>query len=120
MVKGSVGTGSPGTRVSYFCWHASLSCGAYHTSRQGIRHLGDGSLTDSSRYPSRESGITKFMTPVLRDMWLVLSFHERRLAFFSLVLLSLYLQGMVACEDARAAHVPSERSWRRVQVAYGS
>jgi len=25
-------------------------------------------------------------------------------------------QGMVACEDARASHVPSERSWRRVQV----
>ena len=26
------------------------------------------------------------------------------------------LQGMVACEEGRASHVPSERSWRRVQV----
>ena len=28
----------------------------------------------------------------------------------------ILLQGMVACEDGRASHVPSERSWRRVQV----
>ena len=28
----------------------------------------------------------------------------------------VFEQGMVACEDARVAHVPSERSWRRAQV----
>jgi hypothetical protein len=121
VIKGSVGKGSPGTHLSNFCWHASPSCGAYHTSRQGIRLLSDGSLTDSSRYSRRETGITKVMTPFLRDICCYPFMSDDWLVFTCCVVVVLAGDGCLrrrACgaRAERALTAPSSGSVRQLSL----